>query len=258
VVSLIGLLLLGVGWIGGYLTPHHAPKSSIYVADIGSWGGGNIPIHICSSSYGVQTSTTTPDTVATARTTLPRSVASQLSFYTDATRGIQPVLAPNGWNCTATIGADGGSSLIVSPPHVRVPSGSNATEETMAVTFNMDPACRGCVADLACPIFLNAEQLLGYSPDNCTNYEPPTESVKFLQGGPTQNSGVAEISDPAGAPGLNQFSGGDYPALGSLAFDGSSGEPSAASISCVLPPSHRELCSAVVSDFESNEANATF
>lgn len=249
-LAIIGLMLLTIGWVGGWVTSSSEAHTGLYSSNVGAWDGRSIPIRTCTSSYGVPTSTTTPKHPATLETSLPNSIARQLASYTDAARIARPILAPNGWRCSSFVAADGGTSVIVVPPHVRIPTGTTATEETMAISLQEQPACLGCVAALACPIFLNAEQLLGYPVDSCPAAEPPTETVRFLQGGPTQSFGLAEVTDPAGDPGTDQFSGGDYPALGAVSFDGTSGEPNAATLSCVLPAIHRPLCTAIVSNFE--------
>jgi hypothetical protein len=47
-----------------------------------------------------------------------------------------------------------------------------------------------------------------------------TESVRFLEGSPTTDYGIALVSDPAGVPGTNMLSGGNHPAVGTPDFPG--------------------------------------
>lgn len=218
----------------------------------GNWGSSNVPIRTCASSYGVSTmqSKRAPKSL---RETPATSASSELSFYSDAKHNLTPILGPAGWKCSASEGADGTSTISIYPPGVSDPSGTaNGTEETMGVEETMLPACQGCIADLECPVFLNAENQLGYNGQYCPGYVPPSESVRFLEGNAESDYGVAILSDPSGSPGTVTLSGGDYPAIGALLYlrVGASGsDATGGSIGCVLPSRYDTLCKAVVNNF---------
>lgn len=220
----------------------------IFTRDIGNWGSNDVPVKTCASSYGLSymKNHRAPKSLRTSPAT---SLANALTFYTDAKHTLTPILGPAGWKCSASEGADGTSEISIYPPGVRNPGGiANGTEETMGIEETMIPACVGCIADLECPVFLNAETQLGYNGQNCPGYVPSSESVRFLEGDAESNYGVALLSDPPGSPGSVTLSGGDYPAVGALLYS-SGKEPSGGSIACVLPGSYGKLCSAIVNDF---------
>ncbi len=213
----------------------------------GGWGSNGVPVKTCVSSYGL--SFKNRHEPKTLRVNPATSQANELTFYTDAKHLLTPILGPAGWKCSASEGADGGSEISIYPPGVRNPEGiANGTEQTMGIEETMIPACRGCIADLECPVFLNAETQLGYNGQNCPGYVPSSESVRFLEGNAESNYGVALLSDPPGSAGTVTLSGGDYPAVGALLYS-SETEASNGSIGCVLPGSYGKLCNAIVNDF---------
>jgi hypothetical protein len=219
----------------------------------GTWTSNNVPVKTCTSTYGISTSPT-KHASRQLRMTSASKVASELTFYTDADHVLTPVLGPAGWNCSASQGADGTSTISIYPPGVRDPVGaSNGTEETMGIEETMIPACQGCLASLECPVFLNAEDQLGYNGQYCPGYMPSSESVRFLEGDAESDYGVAVLSDPPRSSGTVTLSGGDYPALGALLYlrSASGAQALGGSIGCVLPGRSGEMCRAIVNDFVS-------
>jgi hypothetical protein len=122
----------------------------------------------------------------------------------------------------------------------------------MGIEETYIPACQGCIADLECPVFLNAETQLGYNGQYCPGNVPASESVRFLEGNAETDYGVAILSDPPGSLGTVTLSGGDYPAVGALLYlrVGTLGA-TGGKASCVLPSRYDELCTAVVNNFVS-------
>src|SRR5579871_3969218 len=242
--------LIALGWdLGRRDTGANPHRESLYAVHIGDWTGSDIPVKSCPTTYGVEPgSSSGPKGPSQLKTSLARNVAEQLSFYSDSSREVEPILGPAGWQCSVSVGADGTTRVLIYPPGVLTPRTQNGTEETMAVTFNQIPACRECVGDLVCPIFVNALTQLGYTAPSsyCPGFEPPTESVRFLQGGPTSNYGIALVADPAGDSGTNELSGGDYAATGAVNYFAGGEEPGASSVSCVLPRAYQDVCQAVV------------
>jgi len=221
---------------------------SIVTRGVGNWGSNDVPVKTCVSTYGLHFKKR--HAPKTLRTSSPTSKANELTFYTDAKHRLTPILGPAGWKCSASEGADGSSEISIYPPGVKNPEGiANGTEETMGIEETVYPVCRDCIAELVCPVFLNAEIQLGYNGQNCPSYLPSSESVRFLDGSNAEsNFGTALLSDPAGSPGSVTLSGGDNPAVGAL-FYSSGAVASGGSIGCVLPSSFTKLCSAIVNDF---------
>ncbi len=216
--------------------------------EAGNWSSNNVPIKLCASSYGLSgiAGHHGPTTMSLKPET---PMANRLSFYTDEKRTLTPILGPANWNCATVEGADGTSDISIYPPGEMNPGNApNGTEKTMGIEETVIPACQGCIADLACPVFLNAESQLGYDGQYCPSYAPTTESVRFLEGNAESGYGVALLSDPAGDPGSVALSGGDYPAIGALLYSSGNGA-SGSSLACVLPHQDERLCNAILNTF---------
>lgn len=236
-------------------TPTVATSSGLVFKPLsGNWTSSDVPLKTCTSSYGISGQPSNP-AAKQLRLTRASTVANELTFYTDAKYNLTPVLGPSGWNCFASEDADGTSSISIYPPGVRDPgAAANGTEETMGVEETQIPACVGCIADLVCPVFLNAETQLGYTSQYCPGYVPSSESVRFLDGNAETDFGVAVLSDPPGSRGTVTLSGGDYPAMGALLYvrgGTPNSQASGGKVSCVLPRRYSALCSAIINDFVS-------
>jgi len=142
---------------------------------------------------------------STLAVNVPADLVSQLSVYADEA-GIMELIAPSGWDCTASLGADGSSVESVTPTgevftqNEALTSGSQ--EEAIVGTQN--GGCQGCAAGQACPFFANANDV---DPGSCTNTTPPSgEEVTQLA------SNIVGFEDPPGLAGDADPSGGAYPA----------------------------------------------
>jgi len=247
-VIVVVVVACAVSYEAGRISRSAKASGLSLTRDIGNWGSNDVPVKTCASSYGLSYMDNhhAPKSLRISPAT---SLANALTFYTDAKHTLTPILGPAGWKCSASEGADGTSEISIYPLGVRDPGGiANGTEETMGVEETIIPACIGCIADLECPVFLNAESQLGYNGQSCPGYVPSSESVRFLEGDAETNYGVALLSDPPGSPGSVTLSGGDYPAVGALLYS-SGNQFSDGSIGCVLPNSYVKLCSAIVKDF---------
>jgi eukaryotic-like serine/threonine-protein kinase len=209
-----------------------------------------LTVNECPSSYGVQgtPSSRIPSTIAVS---LPSSEADQLAFYSDSTRSVDPVLAPAGWSCSVSVGADGSTTVAVFPPGESDPNDATPPlpATTQGVIAYSPSACQGCIADLVCPVFPNAESQLGYVGQSCGSAEPPSEQATFLSGSASDGYGTVDLTDPPGVQGTVAMSGGDYQGVGVLVFADDQNQGEAAMESCVLPASDSALCSAITSDF---------
>lgn len=187
----------------------------------------------CPTTFGVagEKVKAPPSTIATS---LTADVAGQLRFYV----GGITVLAPARWSCTSSVGADGSAGITVHPP------GEDSSSPSAAVSVRQVPACQGCMADLVCPFFPNAEAQLGYSA-SCPGSKPQGELVHRV------GRNVVSFTDPAGTNGDGLGSGGANSSRGLVIFlpPSHKRQDSAAEISCTLPAAKRHLCGAILNDY---------
>jgi hypothetical protein len=204
-----------------------------------------LPLNVCTTSVG--DSSETPVNLPTSVTVdIPKGSATKLALYTD-NEGVIEVLAPTGWSCTATIGADGSSSVTVQPAGVPPsPTPVTTAEEVRAAQTS---ACVGCRESLACPLFIDAaNDYLQQFQQRCPSRRPTSERLTTI------SPHVVHFTDPSGIKGDGDPSGGKYSAMGvmtyydDLASDGSWTE------TCVLPPSETSMCSAIIGNFDSRYA----
>jgi hypothetical protein len=160
------------------------------------------------------------------------------------------LLAPRGWDCAASFGADGSSQESVTPhgedlpQSDELPSGSHVE----AIVGTQNGGCEGCAASQACPFFSAADQA---DPLDCFDASPPSrEKVTPL------SSNIVGFVDPPGLAGDANPSGGAYPANAVMTYThdpaGSSGNAWSSWLeTCTLPSSQHTLCTAVLDDFAS-------
>jgi hypothetical protein len=99
----------------------------------------------------------------------------------------------------------------------------------------------GDILDIACPLFVGArrnyQDLYGV---HCPR--PPAKEILTPVG-----NHVVLFRDPPGVHGTGSGSGGKYAAVGAVLFWAGS-EMAAAKVTCILPPTQRYLCTAIVDD----------
>ena len=201
-----------------------------------------IPVVSCPTTYGVDRPSPSPlPTALTA--TVDADLAGTVAFY--GTEGLT-VLAPKGWDCTAAVGADGSSSLVVTPPGSTLPSGSPAPDQ-QAVTAYSDGACVGCIATDACPVFPEAWSLFATPGGACPATIPTEEKVT------RRIPQTAVFLDPPHVAGTGSPSGGAYRALGFVVFDPGydaigdrEDPPSFLKVTCTLPDALARVCEELV------------
>ena len=145
VVSL--LVVVGLAGCGGATEGNATTTTS----STGASGAAalSLPVVECPTTYGVA-GTPTAIVADTLATSLPKSEASQLSYYSDAGRSIAPVLGPKNWPCHAVVAADGGINIVVTKPGT-LPS-STASPGFQGVLAQSSGACQGCTFQLACAV----------------------------------------------------------------------------------------------------------
>jgi hypothetical protein len=180
---------------------------------------------------------------------VPADLATQLTAYADEA-GILQVLGPSGWNCTASIGADGSEMMTVVPSGEVLPEGNAlpSGSQDEAIVGTQSGGCQGCADSQACPFFAVAAQ---NDPGNCTNTTPPSgEDVTHLA------SNMVGLEDPPGLAGDADPSGGEYPANAVMTYthdpSGSTGNFWSSYLeTCTLPYGQQTTCTAVLNDFAS-------
>jgi Protein kinase domain len=120
----------------------------------------SLPVVACPTSYAMDPAPAPKNLPPTLTVNVPADLVSQLSVYADEA-GIMVLIAPSGWDCTASLGADGSSVESVTPTgevftqNEALPPGSQ--EEAIVGTQN--GGCQGCAAGQACPFFEVAQKL---------------------------------------------------------------------------------------------------
>lgn len=199
-------------------------------------------LFVCSTSHGVQ-GMTPANLPATVTKMVPASYATGLVAYADD-EGTMEVLAPRGWGCLATIGADGSGTLQVAPLNQSVYTGALSSGSTaQEVSASETSACVGCAESQACPLFATAaKDYRNNYQSACPTVAPTTESIQFL------STHIVSFSDPPNVSGDASPSGGAYQSRGVMTYD-SSNQNGSYMETCVLPPAGRSLCSASLSSF---------
>jgi hypothetical protein len=165
---------------------------------------------------------------------LPASSSDRLAVYASSVGSL--LVGPKGWECRATVGADGTQTIGLAPPGFERPAWS-AGKGDAAVTATLIPACAGCIASTICAFFPQEEVVQSYGDElECTPV-PAGEQVSHVA------RSTALFTDPPGVKGNGVGSGGSLPSLGAVAFGTESG---AVQVSCTLPPALAEVCPGLV------------
>jgi hypothetical protein len=200
-----------------------------------------IPVVTCPTSFGLPDETMGP-VPSTMTATVSPEVAAQVTFYGN---GTGTLLGPKGWHCEAAVGADGSSSMTITPPGQPFPTGSPSPDQ-QAITAFTGGACVGCIATMACGLFPEAWKLFEQPGMSCPAKTPAGELVTR----PMPRSAIFE--DPPGVAGTGEPSGGRYRAFGLMVFDPGAGAagsdllPSVLLITCTLPDAMAQVCDEIV------------
>jgi hypothetical protein len=205
-----------------------------------------LPLNVCKTSVG-DSSEVPVGLPSTIHVKIPKDDSGTLAFYSD-NEGIVGVLAPISWKCAATIGANGSSSLNVYPEgQSSLASGAlsaGSTAET--ISAQQTSACVGCRVVLACPLFvISANDASSEMNQPCTLTRPTSETTTSI------NEHVEEFTDPPGVHGDADPSGGAYPAMGVMTYYGDRASQGSWTETCLLPPSEKSTCEAIVANFVS-------
>jgi len=198
-----------------------------------------VPVVDCPSQYGVGPPTGLPVLPRQMKLELPAGVASKLSFYTDHTRMLAPVLGPRGWACNVLIGADGSGGVNIYPSGSPQPG---LTSGKPLVSALSDGACQGCVWSAVCAYVKGAGTQLGQSGLKCTP-RPKGERVTWLEGSATK--GTPPVHDVI----ATALPTKPDPFNGVLLYDYVKSEGSASMGYCTLPAAEHQWCSDILNFF---------
>ena len=231
------LAALSYGLVWATTPAQAAPSVSVPIATPGLVST-LLPLYSCNTTYGL--STMKPAKLPKdVRVLVPHNNASKLAVFTDGL-GIVRLVAPAQWDCSATVSADGGSSVTIVPPNAVARSGKLlARSKTQEITGYQNGACNGCAVVQACPLFSNARKLASGLP--CPT-KARLEKVAWVSGS------AEEFVDPPGVHGDGNPSGGAYPSYGVLTF--SAGYFNSSWLAtCVMAPKDQGVCAAVLISF---------
>jgi hypothetical protein len=175
-----------------------------------------------------------------ATAVVPRSLEHRVALYADADREMAPLLAPKGWHCRVSVGADGSASFDLYPSKIPPPLSrySNAPQ----VVATTDGGCQGCVADDVCPYFVNAQSQVGLAGLHCPGTRPPFEQVHFLSGSPAASQGTVDTYDPPTTKSR-------YGTYGVLRYVLAGSQGLDARETCVLAHRAKSWCQAITGEF---------
>lgn len=196
----------------------------------------------CPSSYGLNGALPAQYPAAVSMV-LGAGQGSKFALYSDKYRTVQPVLGPQGWDCSVLEGADGNLRVNIFQP-------GQATGGPDLIEADSVPACVGCIYDDVCALVPYAAKVLDYTNLPCDSSRAAREVVTWLTGSRTYAPSGADIigfTDPPGVHGYGAGSGGHYPAHGILRFSWNrTGSPSMSVITCTVAPGYESACPVIL------------
>ena len=208
-----------------------------------------LPIVSCRTSFALATSPSTVPLPASLTASVPSSLAKALAAYSD-TSNLMTLLAPRGWTCVATYGADGSGGLVIAPHAESVPVGSwgagwhlQHSSKIQAVTAAQSGGSSVQATAQACSIVPAAAAAFKSAFGHSCARRPASETVRPLS--PT----VVNFEDPPGTlHGIGIPSGGQYPANGVLTYTLPT-VPGSYLATCTIPQVEHALCGAILNNF---------
>lgn len=185
----------------------------------GTASATSVRVVSCPTTYGIAGPTIRLPTRVTSR--LSRSATAGLVYYAN---NLQLVLAPTGWHCSAEIGADGSSGMLIT-------RGRDAVD-VLAVGYSSEVG-----AGEACSLFTDAEP-----PAPCPARPPAAERITRV------NATTVIFEDPPGVHGTGVPSGGGLPANGLMRFSPSPRSGFFFEETCVLPAAEHRRCTELLDD----------
>ena len=216
-----------------------------YVLHRYDWSESSLILEVFTRQYGRIALVARGAAVSSETVVLPNSVASRLTFY-----GIsagETILAPRGWDCSASIWAVNSEITIASP--------SDRDEAVMVY----DGGSLEYILGLSCQFFPEAMSLwIQDFPDEPCDHPPPAGEV-IRSDGPD----FVRFTDPAGLTGgLGGMSDWPYPVESAALFSVVPTNATALNISrivaskasCAMAPADMDLCDAIIADWITRSA----
>jgi hypothetical protein len=173
---------------------------------------------------------------------MPAGADPHLVAYAAGSGQLLP--APERWECTAGMGADGNEEIGVGPiGSVRIAKGGAFPElrrHGPAVRATLIPGCEGCIATAICSFFPHSGIVKVYESLLPCAGEPEGETRYRLS-----RSTFLSV-DPPGVRGSASGSGGSLPSMGVLSFTRATG---VRQLGCTMPPSEFHRCVVAVVAF---------
>jgi len=220
--------------------PPTTPPSSTTSTAVNDADATSIPVVSCPTSLAVTTPTV--QLPSSAIVDVSPTLAGRVVVYSDS-RAILMLLAPKGWRCNATFGADGSGDMTIVPAGETLPTGALAPHSTdQAITAGETGGSPVQAALQACSLFSAAAQATeSFLEKACS---PPPASEKLSQ---ISTSAVA-FEDPEGTAGTGSPSGGENPANGVITYSADQ-SPGSYFSTCTLPQDEHDTCTASLNYF---------
>lgn len=236
VLAIVAFGLLGAAFFAGRQAGSDDSPPSAEVANPlqVSDGFAEIPTVKCKTAEGVRQPAAQLD--PTTQVALSPSEAEGLAAYRDSAGTL--LVAPEGFDCEAGIGVDGGEHVTAFPGGERNPA-EYPEESGTVVSLDIARACQGCIAEAVCTLFPEAKPVSSYYGaigEKCPE-KPLREEVSY------QAESTVIFSDPPKVTGTGIGSGGSDPSLGVMSYQETLG---VRKVSCTLPGDQSPKCPAIV------------
>jgi hypothetical protein len=201
-----------------------------------------LPVVSCPTTFAITTPPPTVPLPVSLTVEVPVALAQRLAVYVDS-NNIMRLLAPTGWRCAASYGADGSGIVTLVPRGESLPAGlqePNSSDQAISATETGGSPVQAA-AD-ACGFFPAAATATESDLGKGCSPPPPSETVDSI------NNNVVDFEDPAGIEGSGEPSGGRYPANGVMTYSPTN-EPGFYLDTCTLPQAEHATCTAALNYF---------
>lgn len=127
-----------------------------------------LPVFACATDDGIEGKVAPRRLPATLEVAIAPALAPKLAVYLSAYGGPPWVVAPRGWTCAMSMGADTNMHFSVRP----------IRKDGREIELTVIPACLGCLLGLACPYFPAAADDLrrDYPESPCAKLPPARQT----------------------------------------------------------------------------------
>jgi len=197
----------------------------------------SLPVVSCPTTWGISTPVSVPSPVSMT-VDVPDTLEAKLAVYSD-TDEIMMLLAPKGWTCTASYGADGSGGVDVSPRGAHVPTRKLGPHSLVQAIGGFETGGSPVQAAFsACPYF-PAAAIAARSdlPEQACSTRSNSQIVEQI------SASVVAFEDPPGVDGA-----GENPANGVMTYSPVKG-PGFFIDTCTRPQDEHDICSALLNYF---------